>query len=125
VIFDSDVLVWLLRGNPVAEQFVADSEARATSIVAYMELLQGARDRQDLRHVKAVLSDFGFEVLPLSEATSHRAAVYVEEHALSSRLGVTDALIAATAVEHGLVLCTGNVKHYRAIQELDVLPFRP
>lgn len=125
MIFDSDVLVWLLRDDLRAEQFVADTEARATSVVTCMELMQGARDRQDLRRVSAMLSDFGFEVIPLNEAIGHRACIYVAEHALSSGLGVTDALIAATAVEHGLVLCTANARHYRPINDLELRPFRP
>ena len=49
----------------------------------------------------------------------------MEEHGLSSGLRVADALIAATAAENGLTLCSGDRSHYRAISELVLKPFRP
>ncbi|MGB4117385.1 MAG: hypothetical protein WBK51_12655 [Polaromonas sp.] len=36
-----------------------------------------------------------------------------------------DALIAATALEHGLQLLTGNVKHFNAIDGLKVVKLEP
>jgi predicted nucleic acid-binding protein len=36
---------------------------------------------------------------------------------------MADALIAATCIEHGLVLATGNVKHYRPVDELAIEAF--
>jgi hypothetical protein len=64
-------------------------------------------------------------VVPLSENIGHRASIYVEEYGLGAGLGVADALISATAVEHRLTLGTGNRRHYRPIRDLDLKPFRP
>jgi hypothetical protein len=72
-----------------------------------------------------MLDEYVIDQYPLTEDIGRRAAIYVEEHALSARIGVTDALIAATAVEHGMPLCTANVKHYRPIKDLVIRPFRP
>ena len=90
-----------------------------------MELLQGATDREQHRYVQRFLRDFSFTTLPLSENIAQRAAVYVEEHALSSGICAGDAIIAATAVEHALPLSTANAKHLRPIKELQLKVFRP
>jgi predicted nucleic acid-binding protein len=63
-------------------------------------------------------------ILPLTEDIGHRASVYLEEYALKSGTGVPDALIAATAVENRARLCSGNVKRYRAITDLELQVFR-
>ena len=53
------------------------------------------------------------------------AAVYIEEYGLTHGLRAGDAIIAATATEHGLVLCTGNAKHFNPIRELKTKIFKP
>ncbi len=125
MLLDTDVLIWVLRGNTKAARWVDHAEPRLISAITYMELVQGARNRQELRSIKSFLTDLRFEVVPLSENTGHRAAIYVEEYGLAEGLGVADALIAATAVERNLILCTGNRKHYKAIKDLEMKTFRP
>ena len=49
---------------------------RKISVVTCMELVQRSRNRAELREIKSFLSDFGFEILPLSENVGHRAAIY-------------------------------------------------
>jgi predicted nucleic acid-binding protein len=56
---------------------------------------------------------------------SQRGTFYVEEYFLSRSLRLADALIAATAAEHGLPLATANERHYRAVPELVLEHFRP
>jgi len=125
VLLDTDVLIWVLRGNTKAARVIDNADPRLISTITYMELVQGARNRQELRSIKSFLSDLGFEVVPLSENTGHRATIYVEEYGLAEGLSVADALIAATAVERNLTLCTGNRKHYKAIKDLEIRTFRP
>jgi len=125
MLFDTDVLIWVLRGNEKAARAVHGAPDRRISIVSYMELVQGARDRAELRQIQAFLSDCRFQAVPLSENIGHRASIYVEQYGLSMGLALADALIAATAVENRLALCTGNRKHYRPIRDLLLKPFRP
>jgi predicted nucleic acid-binding protein len=125
MLFDTDVIIWALRGNGRAGRTIERAESLEISVVSAMELLKGARDRREARLVKSFLADLGFQSLPLTERIGHRAAIYVEEYGLKSNLGLADALIAATAVEHDLTLCTGNARDYRAISELRLKVFQP
>ncbi len=125
MLFDTDVIIWALRGNNRAAKVIDQADRLKLSIVSYMELLQGARDKKDLRLVKAFLTDLGFHIVPLSENIGHRASIYLEEYSLKSNLGLPDALIAATAAENEMVLSTGNAKDYRTIAEVELKVFRP
>jgi len=123
--FDTDVLIWFLRGNKKASTVLESAPQRHLSIITYMELLQGARDKQETRVIKAFLSDAAFLTLPLTENIGHRASIYMEEYALKVDMCIADALIAATAVENGLTLCSANRKHYKPVNELELKTFRP
>lgn len=125
MLFDTDVLIWLFRGCESAARLVEREEQRYVSVVTYMELLQGARDRREAKAIKSFLVDLSFHMLPLTENIGHRASIYMEEYAMKAGLRLGDALIAATAVEHHLPLCTADRKHYRAIGELDLKVYRP
>ncbi|NOZ22267.1 MAG: type II toxin-antitoxin system VapC family toxin [Planctomycetes bacterium] len=125
MLFDTDVLIWVFRGNAKAAKRVDSEAERSVSVVTYMELLQGARDRQEVKAIRSFLTDFGFQMVPLSENIGHRASIYIEEYALKAGMCMGDALVGATAVENGLRLCTANRKHYVAISDLDLKIFRP
>ena len=125
MIFDTDIFIWVQRGNRKAAALIEETAERYISVQSLMELLQAANDRSQQRAVKKFLADFGFIVLPLTANIGHRALVYVEEYGLSDGMRAGDALVAATATENGLVLATGNAKHYRAVKDLNLHVFRP
>jgi predicted nucleic acid-binding protein len=125
MMYDTDILIWVQRGNARAARQVERDSERSLSVQSYMELLQGARDKAEQQLIKDFIFAFDFAVLPLSENIGHRALVYLEEYALSAGLRSADALIAATAVERNLELMTSNTKHFRAIKELRLKGFRP
>jgi predicted nucleic acid-binding protein len=60
----------------------------------------------------------------LTQIISDLACKLVEQYALSHSVHVADALIAATALTHQLVLLTGNDKHFSAISGLKLEVFR-
>ena len=125
MLFDTDILIWVFRGNKKAADIIEKEKERLISIVTYIELLQGAKSKKEQINEKRFLTDFGFQIIPLTENIGHRALIYVEEYSLSHGVRVADAIIAATAVENGLVLCTANRKHFKSIKELDVKIFKP
>jgi len=123
VIFDTDVLIWVLRGNEKAAALVNNDGVRSVSVVSAMELLQGARDKREMAEIRRLLARF--EVIPVSEEMSFRALLYIEQYALKTRLSPLDALIAAAGVERQEILCSGNEKHYGKIEGLTLRRFRP
>jgi len=125
VLFDTDILIWIQRGNHRAAALVEREEERCISVLTYMELLQGAMEKRQHEQILDFLREFTFQILPLSENIGHRAAIYVEEYSLSHGLRAGDAMVAATATENGLTLCTSNVRHYRPIKELKLKVFKP
>jgi len=98
---------------------------RALSIVSFMELIQGARSKMEVRQIRQSLRQLQFRILPLSESIGASAAGIIEQHALAHGIQVADALIAATAIETDLPLCTANAKHFRPIGGLSRVAFRP
>jgi len=125
MLYDTDILIWVQRGNEKAARFIEKDVDRHLSIQSYMELLQGAKSKIHHRYVKDFISGFEFSVLPFTENIGHRALIYVEEYALSSNMRAGDAIIAATAVEDNMMLVTGNVKHFKAVNELQLKTFKP
>ena len=125
MIFDTDMFIWVQRGNSKAAEIMEATDKKHLSIQTYMELLQGAKNKNHHKNVKDFLSSFAFEVLPLTENIGHRAAIYVEEYALSSGVRSGDALIASTAVENNMTLVSSNKKHFKIINELEFQAFSP
>ena len=125
MIYDTDVLIWVQRGNEKAANLIEKDEERYLSIQSYMELLQGAKNRTHNKYVKDFVCDFEFSILPLTENIGHRALIYVEEYALSSNMRAGDAIIAATAIENNMMLVSSNVKHFKVVKELQLKAFKP
>ena len=125
MLFDTDILIWIQRGNHRAAALVEGEEERCISVLTYMDLLQGAREKRQHELILDFLHEYSFRILPLSENIGHRAAIYIEEYSLSYGLRAGDAMIAATATENGLTLCTTNAGHYRPIKELKLRVFKP
>jgi hypothetical protein len=125
MMFDTDIFIWVQRGNWKAAQVIESEDERLLSVQSYLELLQGATSRRQHEQTKSFLRDLGFITLPLNENIGHRAAVYIEEYSLSHGLRAGDAIVAATAMENGLILCTSNRKHFSPIRDLKTRIFKP
>ena len=115
----------VLRGNENAEKAVVSSIPFSVSIVTYMELLQGMRNKSEMEIMKKSFREMGVNILPISNRISIQAARYVEEFALSNHMEMADALIASTCIENNTELYTANDKHYKAISDLRINIFRP
>ena len=125
VVVDTDVLIWYMRGDPKAARAIDGLGPFSISSINYMELLQGIRDKDELRILKKFISDRSVEIMHVSEGISQRAIYYMEQLSLSHHLRMADALIAATASLSGAILLTANHKHYQPIQDIRIKRFRP
>ncbi len=125
MIYDTDILIWVQRGNEKAASLVEKDEDKYLSIQSFMELLQGAKNKMHHKYVKSFIHEFNFSILPFTENIGHRALIYVEEYALSSNMRAGDAIIAATAVENNMNLVSSNAKHFKVVKDLKFNPFRP
>ncbi len=125
MIFDTDIFIWVQRGNQKASRLMERAEYKYLSIQTYMELLQCSKNKTQHKYVKDFISSFNFMVLPLTENIGHRASIYIEEYTLSSGLRAGDAIIAATAIENNMTLVSSNAKHFRVIKDLKLKVFKP
>ena len=125
MLVDTDVLIWHLRGYPQATRRLDELGALTLSAVSYLEVLQGMRNKAELVAVKKMLTYRGATLLAVSEGITQRAIELMEAITLSHGLQMGDALIAATALDHGLPVLTANVKHFGAVQGLKVEAFNP
>lgn len=125
MIFDTDVLIWYLRGNNKAVDAVVEAIPFSISIVTYMELVQGMLNKQELEKMKRIFKEMDVKVIPLTESISFRASEYVENYSLSNSMELADALIASTCMELNETLYTADDKHYKVIKDLKIKIFRP
>ena len=86
--------------------------------------MQGMRSRKELILLNRTFLELGVRTIHLDTDISSRATLLVESHFHSQHLQMADALIAATAIQEGLPLLTGNYKHFKGITGLEVMPFR-
>lgn len=125
MIFDTDIFIWAQRGNLNAAKLINNCQERCISLQTYMEFIEASKDKKQLRLNQSFLRSFSFQTLPLTENIGHRAAIYIEQFALSHGMRSADAIIAATASEHQLPLVTANAKHYRHLHELEIKVLKP
>jgi len=122
-LLDTDVLIWYLRGNQNAYDLIHNIGEFAISAVTYMELVQGMRNKDELRALKRALKQWKVKTIYMNEEISAQALFYVEEYFLSHSMQLAD--IGATCATYGMTLYTANDKHYKVIKELDIFVFRP
>ncbi|MDE3057447.1 MAG: PIN domain-containing protein [Bacteroidota bacterium] len=125
VLIDTDVLIWYMRGNPKAQAIIDQQGNFFISVVTYIELVQGMRNKKELAALRAALRQWDAKILYINEEISVKAMFFVEHYYLSSSLHLADALLAATTATYGVKLLTANTKHYSMIKEIEPIQFTP
>lgn len=123
---DTDVLSAITRRHPVArpraEAYQAIHGRFTFSIITRYEVLRGlnARGATTLRAAFEQVCTAS-EVLSFTDPIIVRAStIYADLYRTGTLIGDADILIAATAIENGLVVATNNVVHFSRIAGLDI-----
>jgi len=125
VIVDTDILIWHMRGNAKAQRAIEKLGSFAMSAITYMEIVQGVRNKKELRALRQFVQARGIRCIPVDPEVTARAIFLLEEYALSHGMEMGDALIAATVENQGETLYTGNTAHYKMVPNLSLKTFRP
>jgi predicted nucleic acid-binding protein len=114
------------REKRKATDFLNNNQGFFISIITKLELIQGTLNKQELRNIKIALKLWQTQRLPINNEISEEALRLSDIFFHSHSLGMTDALIAATAIHFDLPLVTGNLKHFSVLEGegLSVVPFR-
>jgi predicted nucleic acid-binding protein len=125
MLVDTDVLIWYMKGNEKALNVIEKNRNFHLSVITYMELVQGMRNKRELNTLRKSLREWNATTIYINEEISAKAMFYVEQHYLSQSVEIADALIGATAVSYGIPLLTGNEKHYKPLKDVKTIKFRP
>ncbi len=123
-LLDTNVLILALRSDPRAldrlEFWDQRGEQPAISVATRTEILAGMRPHEEERTL-ALLD--ALVNLPVDEVIADHAGRLIYQYARQGfQFSFPDAIIAATALRHHLVLVTTNVRHF-PVPELEVEPF--
>lgn len=116
MLIDTNIIVYSALPQYLVLRLFLDSIQRSVSIVSYIEALGYHGLSADAeRHISEFFR--ASEILPLSDTIAQQAI----ELRRRRRIGLGDAIIAATAIAHNLTLVTHNVQDFRWIAELELL----
>ncbi len=87
-----------------------------------MELLQGARDKNELRVIEKKLRSF--RLVAMQQEIFDLATEYVRTYRLSHGLALPDAIIGATAIYYRIPLFTYNTKDFKFLPEIELADFQ-
>ena len=86
--------------------------------VIEMELLQGARNKNELRVVEKRLGSFRLLMMP--QEIFDLATQFIKTYRLSHGLALPDAIIGATAIYYQIPLLTYNTKDFRFLPNIEL-----
>ena len=125
MIIDTDVFIWFLKGNENAKNIIYKNMPFSISVITYMEIVQGMRNKEELKIFIKYLKQWSVNTIQIDQDISSRAMFLVEDYFLSHSMELADALIASTSIESKEAILTANDKHYKFIPNIQIEIFRP
>ncbi len=123
ILCDTNILIEFYRGNSTILDVLHEVGVSnlAISVITAGELFFGAQDKRELRKIQKHLALLN--QITLDADISARFVSILENYALSHKVSVPDALIAATAICHELPLYTLNTKDFHFLPNIQL--FQP
>ncbi|WP_257667157.1 type II toxin-antitoxin system VapC family toxin [Parapedobacter tibetensis] len=121
VIFDTNILIELYRGNERTREAVL-TLATANfyiSAITVAEFLVGARNKQEMRAIRKQLTPY--TMLPITEEISAVFINLFQDYSLSHKPSIPDTFIAATALYYDLPVLTLNKKDFQYFPNIKLL----
>ena len=125
VIFDTNILIYADRGTLSTKELIMNTQERSISAVTYMEYVPFCRNKRELAVFEKMLKALQFTIHEIDHSISYHARQMVRQYALRHSIEMGDGLIAATALKHHELLCTGNAKHFMFISGLKLEVYSP
>ena len=125
-LLDTDVLSGLMRKNPIAlnraRGYLQNYPQFTISLVTRFEVLRGLKAKCATTQLLAFHAFCeNNEVLPITDAVIVCAAdIYADLHSRGQLISDADILIAATAIEDGLVVATNNLADFERVATLQI-----
>jgi predicted nucleic acid-binding protein len=124
-LLDSGLLIRHLRGRPEAVRLLRDlgkRERLAIASVSRLEIHVGMQEQERYETQKLLAR---FVTYDMGADIAERAGDYIREYRSQGvALAIPDAIIAATAIQHGLTLVTFNPKDF-PMPGLSLFPLTP
>lgn len=121
-LFDSYVMLALRQGDERVARLVERARRRCLSVITYMDMLAASTAFKESFVIESFIQGNDFEVVPMSEPISRRAALYMEYYGVARGLSPRSALVGATAYEEGLVLVSCP-KEFGRLPEMEIVAF--
>lgn len=109
LLYDTNILIDFLIGDHRAQAELTRSEDRAISAITWMEVMVGSTVQNEAA-TRAFLR--AFTVIGIDPAVQERAVAVPRIR----RIKLPDAIIWASAQEHGRILVTRNIKDFPATE---------
>ena len=116
MLLDSNIIIYAVQNHNPELLALTQAPESSTSIVSYVEVLGylnlSEESKQAFERIFATI-----RIFPLNLAIEDRAVALRQIR----RMGLGDAIIAATALEHDLTLLTRNTRDFRQITNLRLI----
>src|SRR5665647_1932949 len=110
ILIDTNILIEIYKNNTSIVDEVKKIGQGNISIsdITCAELYFGARNKKELQTIAKDIKKL--QIIHIQSEISAKAVKLIEKYAMSHKLSIPDALIAATAIYHNQMLYTLNIK---------------